>query len=138
MIERNKQTIQENSDYLVKSFLHFDSGVISESEYQMFKKSFNIQIEIAEGNIAALRNELSRLEDDTTAKRLIERFLEHGNIEELNRRVIAGLVKSVVVNSNKDVSVNFRYASFDLPYDTLSTFSNEPSTQSHTTKGMVV
>ena len=117
MIERNKQTIQENSDYLVKSYLHFDSGVISEAEYQMFKKSFNIQIETAEGNILALKNELSRLEDDTTARRLIDRFLEYGNIEELNRRIIAGLVKSVVVNNNKDVSVNFRYANFDLPYD---------------------
>ena len=138
MIERNKQTIQENSDYLVKSYLHFDSGVISEAEYQMFKKSFNLQIETAEGNIAALKNELSRLEDDTTAKRLIERFLEHGNIEELNRRVIAGLVKSVVVNSNKDVAVNFRYANFDLPYDTRTAFSDELSTQSHATEGMVI
>jgi len=91
MIERNIQTIQENSDYLVKSFLHFDNGVISESEYQMFKKSFSVQIENAENNISALKKELCRLEDDTTAKRLIERFLEHGNIEELNRRVVAGL-----------------------------------------------
>ena len=118
MIERNLQTIEENNDYLVKSFRHFSDGIISESEYQMFRKSFNGQIGIAEENITALKNELNRLEDDTTAKRLIERFLEHGNIEELNRRVVAGLVKSVVVNNNKDVAVNFRYANFDLPYET--------------------
>ena len=117
MIERNLQTIEENSDYLVKSFTHFSDGVISEAEYQMFRKSFGGQIDIAEQNITALKNELSRLEDDTTAKRLIERFLEHGNIEELNRRVVAGLIKSVVVSNNKDIAVNFRYANFDLPYD---------------------
>jgi len=141
MIERNIQTIKENNDYLVKSYLHFDSGVISEAEYQMFKKSFNLQIETAEGNIAALRNELSRLEDDTTAKLLIDRFLEHGNVAELNRRVIAGLVKSVVVYSNKDVAVNFRYANFDLPHGAYSEFSDKssiPPTQSLISEGLVV
>ena len=129
MIERNMQTIKENSDYLVKSYEYFADGVISEAEYQMFRKSFNSHIKAAEGNIAALKDELNRLEDDTTAKRLIDRFLEHGNIEELNRRIVAGLVKSITVNGNKDVAVNFRYASFDLPYDTvsLSDFSGEKS-----------
>jgi len=131
MIERNKQTIQENSDYLVKSYLHFDSGVISEAEYQMFKKNFNIQIETAKGNIVALKNELIGLEDNTTAKRLIKQFSEHGNIKELNRRVIAALVKSVVVNSNKDVLVNFRYANFDLPY-------NAPTKAEKDDEGLVV
>jgi len=138
MIERNLQTIQENSDYLVKSYLHFDGGVISETEYQMFKKSFNSQIETAEGNIAALKNELSRLEDDTTAKRLIERFLEHGNIEELNRRVVAGLIKSVVINTNKDVSVNFRYANLDLPYDTPAEILSEIPTEMQYAEGLVI
>lgn len=112
MIERNLQSIKDNSDYLVKSYEHFADEVISESEYQMFKKSFNSQIETAEGNIAALKGELSRLEDDTTAKRLIERFLEHGNIEEINRRIVAGLIKSINVNTNKDVAVNFRYSHY--------------------------
>jgi len=129
MIERNMQTIEENNDYLVKSFRHFADGVISEPEYQMFKKSFNIQIESAEGNIAVLKDELNRLEDDTTAKRLIERFLEHGNIAELNRRVLAGLVKSVVVNGNKNVAVVFRYAGYELACDTLSAYSDELPTE---------
>jgi hypothetical protein len=127
MIERNLQTIKENGEYLVKAYEHFASEVISESDYQMFKKSFNSQIETAEGNIAALKDELSRLEDDTTAKRLIERFLEHGNIEELNRRIVAGLIKSLVVNNSKDVAVNFRYAGWDMPSEPLF----EPPSESY-------
>jgi stalled ribosome alternative rescue factor ArfA len=116
LIERNLQTIKENNDYLVKAYLHFDSSVISEPEYQMFKKSFNSQIQTSEGNILALRDELSRLDDDKHAKRLIERFMEHENITELNRRIVTGLVKSITVNNNKDISVCFRYASdYDLP-----------------------
>ena len=109
MIERNLQTIKDNGEYLVTSYKHFVDGIISEDEYQMFKKSFNNQIQTAEGNIAALQEEMSRLEDDKNAKILIERFLEHGNITELNRRIVAGLIKSIVVNTNKDVGIGFRY-----------------------------
>jgi DNA invertase Pin-like site-specific DNA recombinase len=118
MIERNMQTVKDNGEYLVKSYEHFVDGIISETEYQMFKKSFNSQIQTAEGNIDALRRELSGLEDDTNAKRLIERFMEHENITELNRRVVAGMIKSVTVNSSKDISVNFRYSNEpDLPFE---------------------
>jgi DNA invertase Pin-like site-specific DNA recombinase len=116
MIERNLQTIKENGDYLVKSYEHFIQGVISEAEYQMFKQSFNSQIQTAESSIAVLRDEISRLDDDKIAKRLIERFLEHGNIIELNRRVVAVLVKAIVINNNKDISINFRFLnSLELP-----------------------
>lgn len=114
MIERHLQTIQENNDYLVKSYEHFAGNVISEAEYHMFKKTFNGQIETAEGNIAALKHELGRLADDTTGKKLIERFLTHGNIEELNRRIAVGLIKSVVITNKHDIAVNFRYANMDV------------------------
>jgi len=117
MIERNSQAIKENSEYLVASFKHYDSGVISEDEYQMFKRSFNSQIQSAEENIAALRDEMSRLEDDLTARKQIDRFLEHGNITELDRRIVAGLLKSIVVNAGKDVTVNFRYEALDAGLD---------------------
>jgi len=110
MIERNLQAVKASGEYLVKSYEHFVDGVISESEYQMFKRSFNSQIQTAENNIVALRDELSRIDDDTQAKKLIERFLEHENITELNRRIVAGLIKAIVINGNKDICVNFRYA----------------------------
>ena len=111
MIERNMQTIAENGDYLVKSYKHFVDELISEAEYQIFKKSFNSQIQTAEDNIAALRGELSRLDDDKYAARQIERILEHRNITELDRRAVVGLIKSITVNSGKDIGVVFRYAS---------------------------
>ena len=111
MIERNLQAVKASGEYLVKSYEHFVDGVISESEYQMFKRSFSSQIQTAENNIVALRDELSRIDDDTQAKKLIARFLEHENITELNRRIVAGLIKAIVINGNKDICVNFRYAS---------------------------
>ena len=115
MIERNYQAIKENGGYLVASYKHFTDGIISEDEYQMFKRNFNDHIQAAESSIAVLRDEMSRLEDGTNAKKLVGRFLEHGNITELDRRIVAGLVKSITVNSSKDISISFRY---DMGLDT--------------------
>ena len=114
MIERNLQVIQENNEYLVKSYEHFADNIISEAEYHMFKKSFNSAIETAEDHIVTLKQELSRLDDDTTARLLIQRFLACGNIEELNRRIAVGLIKSVVISNNKEISINFRYEYMSL------------------------
>jgi hypothetical protein len=117
MIERNLQAVKDNSDYLVKSYEHFASGVISEDEYQMFKNSFNSQIKAAEDNIAALQTELSRMDDGADAQKLIERFAEQGNITELNRRIVAGLVKTITVFSNKEIGIAFRYESGFAPLE---------------------
>jgi hypothetical protein len=109
MIEHNLQIIKDNSDYLVKAYQHFATEVISETEYQTFKRSFNSQIQTAESSIAALREELSRLGDDTYTMKMVERFLEHQNITELNRRTVAGLIKSIVVNDSKNINITLRY-----------------------------
>ena len=119
MIERNMRVIRDNGDYLVKSYEHFADGILTEAEYNTFKKSFNGQIRAAEDNIAALRGELNRLEDDTNARLLIDRFTEFGNITELNRRVVAGLIKSVTVSGGNDISVQFRYVGdFETHFET--------------------
>jgi DNA invertase Pin-like site-specific DNA recombinase len=121
MIERNMQTIKDNGDYLVKSYEHFVERIISDDEYQMFKRSFNSQIQTAESNIVTLRDEMSRLDDDANAKKLIERFMEHENITELSRRIVAGLIKSIIV-IGKEINVNFRYeCGLELPHEVLLT-----------------
>jgi stalled ribosome alternative rescue factor ArfA len=115
MIERSLQAVKDNSEYLVKSYEHFAGGVISEDEYKMFKNSFNSQIKAAEGNIAALQAELGRMDGSADAQKLVERFAEQGNIAELNRRVVAGLIKAITVNGSKDIGIAFRCESGFAP-----------------------
>ena len=109
MIDRNIRIIKDNGEYLVTSYKHLVDGIISEDEYRLFKENFNNQIQIAETGIGNLQKELSRLEDDVIAKKMIERFLEHSNITELDRRVVAGLIKSITIDAKKDIHVMFRY-----------------------------
>ena len=62
------------------------------------------------GSIAALREELNRIEDSKRSMEHIERFRQFGNITELSRRVVATLIKSISVYGGKDFQMNFRYA----------------------------
>jgi DNA invertase Pin-like site-specific DNA recombinase len=111
MIERNLQAVRDNRDLLVKSFEHMVGGVITEDEHHIFKAAFNNKITEAENNISMLRKELETLADDRRVLEHIERFKQYGNINELNRRIVVTLLKSIIVNENKDISINLRYTS---------------------------
>jgi DNA invertase Pin-like site-specific DNA recombinase len=111
MIDKALQNVREYNDYLVKSYVHYVDGVITEAEYMMFKADFNRQITDAENYIANLRAELVRLSDGAKTLELVEQFKAHANITELNRRIVANLIKSVVVFDSKTIEVKFRYAS---------------------------
>jgi len=110
MIDRNMQTVRENRNLLVKCYEHFNGDVITESEYRVFRETFNTQIIEAENNIAALREEIKRIEDSKQGMEHIERFRQYGNIPELSRRIIATLIKSIAVFGGKEFQITFRYA----------------------------
>jgi len=109
MIERNLQVVRDNRDLLVKTCEHLVSGVITEDEYRIFATAFNNKIAEAENNIVMLRKEHGALADNKQASEYIERFKEYGNITKLTRRIVVTLLKSIVVNESKDVSINLRY-----------------------------
>ena len=109
MIERNLQMVRDNRDLLVKTCEHLVSGVITEDEYRIFATAFNNKIVEAENNIVMLRKEHDAFADNKQASEYIERFKVYGNITELTRRIVVTLLKSIVVNESKDVSINLRY-----------------------------
>jgi DNA invertase Pin-like site-specific DNA recombinase len=79
-----EEIIKENENYLVKAYEHFLEGTISEAEYLLFSKSFKSKINAA-------------------------RFKGLTHEKEPTREIIARLIKSIIVNSNKDITINFRY-----------------------------
>jgi len=108
-VERNIQIVKVNNGFLAKAYEEFIAGLISDAEYQLFKEGFNSRIQDAENNIGVLRKKLLRLYDNTYVTKIIKRFLEHEDISELNRNVVAKLIKSIVVSDHNHINVNFRY-----------------------------
>jgi len=112
MIGKALHSIQEYNDYLVKSCAHMLDGIITESEYKIFRDDFRRQIEDAEKSIIYLRGEIDRLADDQKTHELVEHFKTHGNITEIDRRAAVRLVHSIIVHNGKeDLEIILRYAS---------------------------
>ena len=110
-IEKTLCSIQEYNSYLVKSYTHMASGVISQDEYNLFREDFRRQIDDAEKNISLLQREIDGLSDNKKARELLDRFKVHENTTELDRAVIVCLIHSITVNSSKDIGIRFRYES---------------------------
>jgi len=111
MIGKSLRLIEEYNGYLVKSCEHMINGVITEAEYKLFREDFRRQIENAEKHIAYLRGGAGRLSDDAKTRELIERFKAQGNITELDRRAVVGMIQSIIVHDNKDFEIRYRFAS---------------------------
>jgi polyhydroxyalkanoate synthesis regulator phasin len=111
MIEKSLHSIQEYNEYLVKSLAHMLDGVITQDEYKLFRDDFVRKIEDAEKSIAHLQIEMECLADDAKTLELVERFKEHGNITELDRRAVVGMIHTIIVHDSKDLEVVFRYES---------------------------
>ena len=111
MIEKSLQSMESYNGYLVKSCAHMLDGIISQSEYDLFRNDFRRKIDDAEHHIAHLQNEIARLEDDARGRELIERFKSYGSITELNRRIVIGFVHSIIIYGNKEIEIRLRYES---------------------------
>jgi len=108
MIESNLQIIKINGEYIAKSYEKYIAGIISNTEYQHFKRIFNFDIQTAKNKIAACREELICLNNKYAVK-IIERLLTHKNIIELERCSVVRLVKSIVVSNKNEIKINLRY-----------------------------
>jgi len=111
MIEKLLQSMQEYNGYLVKSYAHMVDGVISQSEYELFRNDFRRKIDDAEKHISHLQAEIARLEDDVRSRELVERFKSFGNITELNRRIVVGFIHSIIIYSSNEMEIRLRYES---------------------------
>lgn len=129
MIDKTLNSIQEYNEYLVKSCTHMLNGIISEGEYKLFRDDFRRQIESAEKSISNFQGDIERLADDKKTHELIDRFKAHGNISELNRRVVVGFINFITVHDNKNIDICFRYAS---GFETLSENTEYEAVQERT------
>jgi len=81
MIKKSLHSVQEYNDYLVKSCAHMMDGIITQSEYEIFREDFRRKIADAETQIAHLQ---TKLEQNISGNdEFLEQFKAYGNITEL-------------------------------------------------------
>jgi len=111
MIVKTLESMDEYNGYLVKAIAHMSDGLISQDEYELFRNDFRRKIDDAEKHVGHLRAEIARLEDDVRGRDIIERFKACGNITQLSRRLVVGLIHSVMIYGSREMEIRFRYES---------------------------
>jgi len=117
MIEKALQSVQVYNGYLVKSVTHMMDGTITNAEHNLFKADFYRRIEDAEKHIAHLQSEVERIVSGSGNEELIEQIKSYGVISTLDRRIVVGVIRSIIVHDNKDLEIRLRSDSEfdDLP-----------------------
>lgn len=86
------------------------SGEITHQEYSRMRENYKAQIHDLENTITNIRKEQKRIEDSAAAKdRMLEEFLQRGNIQDLDRPALITFVDIIYVHKGKEITVRFRY-----------------------------
>lgn len=92
--------------------LHRDllEGVISEEEYIQFTQRYADKAKVIEVAITALKKECERvfLNGLATNDRM-KYFLEHKNIEKLDRNIVLSLIEKVIIHEEARIEIVFKY-----------------------------
>ena len=106
MIAQSLQSIQEYNGYLVKACTHMLDGVITQAEYDLFRTDFRKRIADAEKYICQLQAELER--NDLTHDERIGQFKAYGNITALDRRIVVGLIRAIIIHDRREIEIRLR------------------------------
>jgi len=111
MVEKALLSIEEYNGYIVKSITHVVNGVISQAEHDLFKADFFRRIDDAKKHIAHLKGEIERIVSGSNNDELLEQLKSYGSITELDRRMVIGLIRSIIIGGSNDIEIRLRYDS---------------------------
>jgi len=117
LIKKHTAQIQENEAQLetimrFKATLYerFVSNFIDKDEYKFMKSQYDENGAKLKDAIASLKQELEdALNNSSERLRWIEHFMRHSNLEEVNRRVVVQLIKSITVVGKSKLDISFNY-----------------------------
>jgi len=90
-------------------YVDWKAGVIDKEEYLRMKASFRQQAAAAEDMIERLTRERRESEEGGSLTNAFGAFLEHKNIQALDRCMLAELVDTIYVHEGKKITVVFRF-----------------------------
>ena len=106
--ERQWTQHKDASDSL---YMDWKIGVITQAEYCRLKAKFAEQIGRLEQSISYLREEILAMANGTDSDDpYLTSFLQHRNIEELNRGILVELIDAIWVHENGELTIDFNFA----------------------------
>ena len=94
---------------MLELYPDWKSGVISKEEYLALKKSMDNKVKELDKKIADLEKMIKEDNEKSKQNDFLSHFARHGKIERLTRPILTELVDSILVHSDGNITINFKF-----------------------------
>ena len=86
------------------------SGILTKEEFLSYKRKYNADIELFQKAIAEWNDKLTDvLENRSERNRWINHFMKFSTMEDIDRRVVMQLIRSIRVMGKDELHIEFNY-----------------------------
>ena len=96
--------------FKTKLYENLVSGILTKEEYLSYKRKYNADIELLQKAVAEWVERLTDvLENRSERNRWINHFMQFSTMEEIDRRAVMQLIRSIRVISKDELHIEFNY-----------------------------
>lgn len=100
---------EKTKNIMLELYPDWKSGVISKEEYLTLKDNMDKKLKELDKKIADLEKMLKQDDEKTKQNDFLSHFAKHGKIEKLTRPILTELVDSILVHSDGNITINFKF-----------------------------
>ena len=109
-IRANEKQLAQIEGFKTKLYENLVSGILTKEEYLSYKRKYNADIELLQKAVAEWEERLTDvLENRSERNRWINHFMQFSTMEEIDRRAVMQLIRSIRVISKDELHIEFNY-----------------------------
>lgn len=109
-IKANERQRAQIEGFKTKLYENLVSGILTKEEYLSYKRKYNADIELLQKAIAEWEERLTDvLENRSERNRWINHFMQFSTMEEIDRRAVMQLIRSIRVIGKDELHIEFNY-----------------------------
>ena len=109
-IRVNKKRVAQTEGFKAKLYENLVSGILTKEEFLSYKRKYNADIELFQKAIAEWNDKLTDvLENRSERNRWINHFMKFSTMEDIDRRAVMQLIRSIRVMGKDELHIEFNY-----------------------------
>ena len=109
-IRVNEKRVAQTEGFKAKLYENLVSGILTKEEFLSYKRKYNADIELFQKAIAEWNEKLTDvLENRSERNRWINHFMKFSTMEDIDRRAVMQLIRSIRVMGKDELHIEFNY-----------------------------
>ena len=109
-IRVNEKRVAQAEGFKAKLYENLVSGILTKEEFLSYKRKYNADIELFQKAIAEWNDKLTDvLENRSERNRWINHFMRFSTMEDIDRRAVMQLIRSIRVMGKDELHIEFNY-----------------------------